>query len=136
MGIFDKFTKNETVPMNSENINTGNVLNIEFNGFSKSNRDIALKLSALYSGTNLISETIASLPIYKYKIEKDGSKVRVNEKINYLLNRSCNGFITSFDLKDTIIKSAILEGNGFALIVRNDNFEIEKLIPLKKQKLN
>ena len=34
MGIFDKFTKNETVPMNSENINTGNVLNIEFNGFS------------------------------------------------------------------------------------------------------
>ncbi|CED93254.1 Phage portal protein [Romboutsia ilealis] len=135
MGIFDKFTRSETVPMDSENINTGNVLNIEFNGFSKSNRDIALKLSALYSGTNLISETIASLPIYKYKIEKDGSKVRVNEKINYLLNRSCNGFITSFDLKDTIIKSAILEGNGFALIVRNDNFEIEKLIPLKKSEV-
>ncbi|MGL5642201.1 MAG: phage portal protein, partial [Paraclostridium sp.] len=54
------------------------------------------------------------------------------EKINYLLNRSANGYITSFDLKDTLIKSAILEGNGFILIIRNNKFEIEKLIPLKK----
>lgn len=135
MGIFNKLTRSATVPMDRENINTGNVLNIEFNGFSKSNRDIALKLSALYSGTNLISETIASLPIYKYKIEEDGSKIKVNEKINYLLNRSCNGFIASFDMKDTLIKSAVLEGNGFILIIRNNNFEIEKLIPLKKSEV-
>lgn len=131
MGLFDKFTKSETVPMNSENINTGNVLNIEFNGFSKSNRDIALKLSALNAGINIISNTIASLPVYKYKIDENGSKIRVKEPINYLLNRSCDGQVTAFDMKNALIQSAIFEGNGYVLIVRDDMFNIEKLVPLK-----
>ncbi len=38
-------------------------------------------------------------------------------------------------MKDILIKSAILEGNGFILIIRNNNFEIEKLIPLKKSEV-
>lgn len=129
MGLFDRFTN---TPEPAPKQDTGNVLDIQFNGFSKSNKDVAMKLSALYCGVNLISETIASLPIYKYKILEDGSKVRCKEKINYLLNRSANGYITSFDMKDALIKSAILEGNGFILIKRNNKFEIEKLIPLKK----
>lgn len=113
MGLFDKLINRDESIQSYNDSSTGNVLNIEFSGFSKSNRDIALKLSALYAGTNLISETIASLPIYKYKISEDGSKVRVNERINYLLNRSCNGYVTSFDMKDSIVKSAILDGNGY-----------------------
>lgn len=132
MGLFDKLTKSDNIQINDTPKDTSKVLDIQFNGFSKTNRDIALKLSSLYAGTNLISETIASLPIYKYKVLEDGSKVRCQEKINYLLNRSCNGYVTSFDMKDALIKSAILEGNGFILIVRNNKFEIEKLIPLKK----
>ena len=132
MGLFDKLINRDESIQSYNDSSSGNVLNIEFSGFSKSNRDIALKLSALYAGTNLISETIASLPIYKYKISEDGSKVRVNERINYLLNRSCNGYVTSFDMKDSIVKSAILDGNGYTLIVRNSKFEIEKLVPLKK----
>lgn len=132
MGLFDKFTKSENIQINDTSKDTSKVLDIQFNGFSKTNRDIAMKLPALCSGVSLISETIASLPIYKYKISEDGSKVRCKEKINYLLNRSCNGYVTSFDMKDELIKSAILEGNGFILIVRDSKFEIEKLIPLKK----
>ena len=133
MGLFDKIIKSESLKVaDNKPANVSDVLDIQFNGFSKTSRDLALKLSALYYGINLISETISSLPLYKYRIEKDGSKIRVSEKINYLLNRSCNGYITSFDMKDALIKSAILEGNGFILIVRNSKFEIEKLIPLKK----
>ena len=111
MGLFDKFTKSDNIQINDTTKDTSRVLDIQFNGFSKTNRDIALKLSSLYAGTNLISETIAALPIYKYKISEDGSKIRCQEKINYLLNRSCNGYVTSFDMKDALIKSAILEGN-------------------------
>lgn len=129
MGIFDKFIVRPKVENTSD---AGRVVNVNFNGFSKSNKDIALKISALYCGLNLISETISSLPVYKYKITEDGSKVRCKEKINYLLNRSCNGFISAFDMKDALIKSAILEGNGFVLIVRDEYFKITKLVPLKK----
>ena len=87
MGIFDKFIVRPKVENTSD---AGRVVNVNFNGFSKSNKDIALKISALYCGLNLISETISSLPVYKYKITEDGSKVRCKEKINYLINRSCN----------------------------------------------
>ena len=130
MGIFDRFT------VRPEPVNTtdaGRVVNVNFNGFSKTNKDVALKISALYCGLNLISETISALPVYKYKVSEDGSKVRCKEKINYLLNRSCNGFVRSFDLKDALIKSAILEGNGFALMVRDEYFNITKLVPLNKR---
>ena len=129
MGIFDKFIVR---PKTENTSDAGRVVNVNFNGFSKSNKDIALKISALYCGLNLISETISSLPVYKYIISEDGSKVRCKEKINYLLNRSCNGFISAFDMKDALIKSAILEGNGFVLIVRDEYFNITKLVPLKK----
>ncbi|MEG1008796.1 MAG: phage portal protein [Clostridia bacterium] len=135
MGLFNKLTKSENIQMNDTPKDIGKVLNIEFNGFSKTNRDVGLKITALYNGVSLISDAISSLPIYKYKIEEDGSKVRCQEKINYLLNRSCNGFISSYDMKDMLIKSAILEGNGFILIIRNNKFEIEKLIPLKKSEV-
>ena len=55
MGLFDKLINRDESIQSYNDSSSGNVLNIEFSGFSKSNRDIALKLSALYAGTNLIS---------------------------------------------------------------------------------
>ena len=106
MGIFN-FSAFKATPQVEEFTASENI-NIEFTGFSKVNREVAFKLSSLFSGVNLISETIASLPIYKYRINENGSKIRVKENINYMLNRSCNDYLTVFDLKDLFVKSAIL----------------------------
>lgn len=104
-----------------------------FNGFGRQNRQKSEKLSALNCGMGLIADSIASLPVYKYKINKDGSKTKVESKINYLLNSNCNQFTTSYNMKNMIIKDSIFYGNGYIKIVRDDNFEIKELIPLKQE---
>ncbi|MCR1848263.1 phage portal protein [Paeniclostridium sordellii] len=93
-----------------------------FYGYSATKEDIALKISALNNGLSLISETLASLPIYKYHRLEDGSKVRVSDnRLHYLLNVACNQSTSSFNMKDTFIKQAILEGNGYLYIQRKGN---------------
>ena len=67
MGIFNGFNTFKAAQQVEEFTASENI-NIEFTGFSKVNREVAFKLSSLFSGVNLISETIASLPIYKYRI--------------------------------------------------------------------
>ncbi|CEQ26766.1 phage portal protein [Paraclostridium sordellii] len=93
-----------------------------FKGYSKTDEDIAMKISALNNGLSLISETLASLPLYKYRRLEDGSKVRVSDdKLHYLLNVACNQSTSAFNMKDTFIRQAILEGNGYLYIQRKGN---------------
>lgn len=93
-----------------------------FNGFSNTEEDVAMKISALSNGLSLISETLASLPVYKYRRLEDGSKVRCgDEKLHYLLNVACNQSTSAFNMKDTFIRQAILKGNGYLFIQRKGN---------------
>lgn len=122
----------EGVVINREN--NDSIFTNLFNGFGRQNRQKSEKLSALNCGMGLIADSIASLPVYKYKINKeDGSKTKVKSKINYLLNSNCNQFTTSYNMKNMIIKDSIFYGNGYIKIVRDDNFEIKELIPLKQE---
>ncbi|MGU8606621.1 phage portal protein [Clostridium perfringens] len=130
--IFNGNAKDEDgVVINREN--DGSIFTNLFNGFGRQNRQKSEKLSALNCGMGLIADSIASLPVYKYKINKDGSKTKVKSKINYLLNSNCNQFTTSYNMKNMIIKDSIFYGNGYIKIVRDDNFEIKELIPLKQE---
>ncbi|MDK0740183.1 phage portal protein [Clostridium perfringens] len=113
--------------------NDGSIFTNSFTGFGRQNRAKSEKLSALNAGMGLIADSIASLPVYKYKINKDGSKTKVKSKINYLLNSNCNQFTTSYNMKNMIIKDSIFYGNGYIKIVRDDNFEIKELIPLQQE---
>ncbi|HBI7133083.1 TPA: phage portal protein [Clostridium perfringens] len=130
--IFNGNAKDEDgVVINREN--DGSIFTNLFNGFGRQNRDKSEKLSALNCGMGLIADSIASLPVYKYQINKDGSKTKVKSKINYLLNSNCNQFTTSYNMKNMIIKNSIFYGNGYIKIVRDDNFEIKELIPLQQE---
>lgn len=130
--IFNGNAKDEDgVVINREN--DGSIFTNLFNGFGRQNRDKSEKLSALNCGMGLIADSIVSLPVYKYQINKDGSKTKVKSKINYLLNSNCNQFTTSYNMKNMIIKNSIFYGNGYIKIVRDDNFEIKELIPLQQE---
>ncbi|MDK0789910.1 phage portal protein [Clostridium perfringens] len=121
----------EGVVINREN--NDSIFTNSFTGFGRQNRAKSEKLSALNAGMGLIADSIASLPVYKYKINKDGSKTKVKSKINYLLNNNCNQFTTSYNMKNMILKDSIFYGNGYIKIVRDDNFEIKELIPLQQE---
>ncbi|MDZ4993305.1 phage portal protein [Clostridium perfringens] len=123
--------ENDGVVINREG-NDG-ILTSLFNGFGKQNRLKVERLSALNAGMGLIADSIASLQVYKYKINKDGSKTKVKSRVNYLLNNNCNEFTTSYNMKNMIIKDSIFYGNGYIKIVRDDNFEIKELVPLQQE---
>ena len=49
-------------------------------------REVAMKITALNEGINQIADSISALPVYLYKREDDGSRQKVKDKRNKLLN--------------------------------------------------
>lgn len=87
---------------------------------TRANYKTSLTISAFYNGVNIISDDIAKLP--KNIFEKEGKNRNIVEDhpANYLLSVAPNDLMTSYDFWKIMVISAILKGNGFASIVRNE----------------
>lgn len=82
----------------------------------------ALLLSTVYRCVEVISDSIAQLPLEPYKIDKDGYKIKYTEHPTYsLLNREPNNKMTRFTFIKTLVISMLLKGNGYAYIERDTN---------------
>lgn len=71
----------------------------------------ATSLSAFFGATELISNSVAQLPI----LVKRNNNVDFNHPINYLFK---NGLISKFNFMKMLITDVILHGNGYAYIER------------------
>lgn len=91
---------------------------LPFFGFN--NQYSAMNLSAVYRATELISNSIASLPI-KILVDDDSGKNEAEKHpLNYVFSeRNANNLISKFTLIKLLVQSVILRGNGFALIERS-----------------
>lgn len=100
-------------------------------------REVAMKITALNEGVNLISDTIASLPIYLYKRNDDGSRVRVNDYRNSLLNLENSQNSTSYNMKKNFVLDFLIHGNGYLDINKDIKGTIKSLIhiPFKEIEL-
>lgn len=74
----------------------------------------AMNLSAVYRCTELISDSVAMLPVYVTRNET----VLSNHPLNLIFNDNNNGVISKFNLIKLLIQSVIIKGNGFAYIQR------------------
>ena len=80
----------------------------------------AMTLSAVYRATEIISDSIAILPV---KIQQTDKKNAKNEMSNHPLNivfgdKNNNNNLSKYTLMKLLIQSVILKGNGFAYIER------------------
>jgi HK97 family phage portal protein len=82
--------------------------------YLQSNR---LKLSTVYRCVDLISSSIAQLPIVPYHVYK-GNKRIAYEQAAYMLFKSPNRRMTTFTFIKLLISQMLLKGNGYALIKR------------------
>lgn len=100
-------------------------------------REVAMKITALNEGVNLISDTIASLPVYLYKRNDDGSRVRVNDYRNSLLNMENSQNSTSYNMKKNFVLDFLIHGNGYLDINKDIKGIIKSLIhiPFKEIEL-
>lgn len=80
--------------------------------------ETAMKIASIHQGINIITDTIASMPMYLYK-EQDGfQQVFPLDARSKALSGMANEVLTAFNLKKNMIKDLILYGNAYAKIVR------------------
>ena len=74
----------------------------------------AMNISAVYRATEIISDSIAILPI-KIKEDKKEHLEEINHPLQFAFS---NGVISKYTLIKLLVQSVILRGNGFAYIER------------------
>lgn len=91
-----------------------------YNSIGSYSESKAMLLSTVYRCVEVISDSIAQLPIEIYKIDKLGYKTKYIEHSAYnLLSREPNNKMTRFTFMKTMVASMILKGNAYAYIERD-----------------
>lgn len=85
------------------------------------NSTTSLNLSAFYGSVRNISEDIAKLPFFVYKVDENGNKTKVAHIASYLINKYPSSVSIPFTFRQTLIEYALIEGNGYAYIDRDQN---------------
>lgn len=94
----------------SSNISTS----LLFGGYTKKN---AIGLSAFFAATNLISNSIALIPVSENQLNDNKRTIVENSNITPLFY---NMFLTKFNVFKKIVEDVILKGNGYLYINRDE----------------
>ena len=81
----------------------------------------AIMVSAFYSCIRNISEDTAKVPFYVLQLDSKGNKSKTKHRASALLNKMPSNLATPFTFRQTLIKNALLYGNGYAYIKRDSN---------------
>lgn len=93
---------------------------LTFNSYSSFSSNYAMRLSAVYRAVELISDSIAMLPIYVMFEDSEGFKMRYQEhQANKMLNIQPNNLMTRYQFIKLLLIDVMLSGNGFAYIKRD-----------------
>lgn len=87
----------------------------------------ALRVSAVFACVNLISQTLASLPLFLYKHVDRGKVKAKRHKLYELLHSLPNKETTSFDFWFMYLVNLLLTGDAFAFKKRDGNGKIIEL---------
>lgn len=92
-------------------------------------RSMPMLLSTVYRCVDLISTSVAVLPLETFKLDEEGFKTRYTAHPAYeLLNLEPNENMTRFVFFKTLMVSVLLTGNGYAYIERNHKLQVEQLV--------
>lgn len=135
MGLFDLFVQKRSklpaLKTTGDVYQSNTILTSFMSGWLSSNNSAnqvvngqtSLKLSAFYSSVRNISEDIAKLPFHVYRNEPNGNRVVIPHPASKLLNKQPNSASTPFTFRQSMLAYALITGNGYAYIERNDKAE-------------
>lgn len=124
MGIFSRRKKEEPVQTEERAVHIGG---LSFNSVSSFSSEQAMRLSAVYCAVNQISNSLALLPIYIYKVDDLDRKIKVKHNLYSVLNMSPDRKYTHFQWMKQLITSMFLRGNGYAYIQRDEQLNVVSL---------
>ena len=98
--------------------------------------DTGLTLSAVYACVKVLAESIAMLPVNIYERMADGDRLLADtHKLYNLVHNQPSKLYTSYTFFENIIKTMSLQGNAYALIVRDRNANINSFRLLDSTKV-
>ena len=136
--ILDNFYINRK--QNKTDVNSGigatSIVGTHNAGSSKISEEDALSISSVVAATDLISSTIARLPIQIYKKGTKGEQVILDEDRRYkILNKEPNNNMSGINLKKRIVMDYLLHGNSYLIPEWNRN-EIVALYHVPPKNVN
>ena len=93
-------------------------LALNYNGWSTYKTSQSLALSAVYRCVEVITNGVASLPVKLYRTDEKGFKYEMNNNLSFILSKKPTGKINAFTFYKLIVKDILLQGNAYALILR------------------
>ena len=87
----------------------------------------AIKLSTVYRCINLLSDSIASLPINPYTYKDNWKYINYDDGLYNILNVQPNAFMSAFTFKKMLVVSMLTKGNAYILIDRNNTGKVKTL---------
>ena len=85
------------------------------------NDKTALTYSSVYQAVNIISNDVARIALNIYSRRNDDGREKRKKHIAYkLLNYKANPYVTGYFLRQTLTAQALIHGNGYAKIVRDN----------------
>ena len=91
-----------------------------YNGANNYTASKAMLLSTVYRCVEVISDSVAQLPLEPYRIDSEGFKIKFTSHPSYrLLNCEPNQRMSRFTFIKTLVVSTLLNGNGYAYIERD-----------------
>ena len=101
--------------------NSNNFDFLAYNCVSSYAESKAMLLSAVYRCVEVISDSIAQLPLEPYKTDAKGYKVKFTNHSSYhILNCEPNSNMTKYTFMKVMVRSMLLQGNAYAYIERDE----------------
>lgn len=100
-------------------------------GLFLQSRENAMLLSTVYRCVDVISDSIAQLPLETFKVDSDGFKRPfMDHPVYSILNEEPNEDMTRYTFFKTMVASVLLKGNAYAYIERDSRGNAIQLIYL------
>ncbi len=130
MSFLDRIFRSRSEPITEEDF--ANYLGSEdpWTGIENIDRTSVMGLAAVWSAVRLISESIASLPLFFYKRTEDGKEKAVGDPLYDLLHIQPNPAMTSFYFRETMQNHLLFRGNAYAEIIRDGTGRAMELWPM------
>lgn len=97
--------------------------------------DGAMQVSSVWACVELVTDIIASLPIYVYQSKDGVRELARNETLWRLLHVTPNSYQTPMEFWQFMVFNYLLRGNAYARLVRSPNGEVIAMIPLASDQI-
>ncbi|MBN2842829.1 MAG: phage portal protein [Sedimentisphaerales bacterium] len=98
------------------------------------NNHTALQIATVFACVKVVSEDVSTLPLHVYKRTQRG-KERQSGNLSDILNKRPSKYYSAMDFRRTLTAHALLFGNGYAEIVRDNFDQVVELIILDYNKV-